>query len=56
MPFNQGNESTWMLALFQSATSPRGIEAEGGGRGEQLLLLPLLLWPPLPPLLSELVI
>ena len=35
MPFNQGNESTWMLALFQSATSPRGIEAEGGGRGER---------------------
>lgn len=59
MPFNQGNKSNWMLAEFQSATSPRGIEAEGGGRGEQLqLLLPLLLWPPLLPLLllSELVI
>ena len=52
MPFNQGNKSNWMLAEFQSATSPRGIEAEGGGRGEQLqLLLPLLLWPPLLPLL-----
>ena len=49
MPFNQGNRSNWMLAEFQSATSPRGIEAEGGGRGEQLQLL---LWAPLlPPLL-----
>jgi|EP01047_Picozoa_sp_COSAG01_P080016 hypothetical protein len=34
MPFRQGSRSTWMLADFQSETNPRGIEAEGGGRGE----------------------
>ena len=38
MPFDAGNSSTWMLAEFQSAQHPRTIEAEGGGRGDDLNL------------------